>query len=141
MDLKRQLFIVLGTLAFLVILSVMVSAQDATQIPIVTTEDPNSGEIVPPTSDGSSDVDSPESTVAPEGTEAVSSIDTNIITSTCPVAVQDAFTATGEICTGLAAGEGCIGNGSVSTTFGAEVTGLDFGSPDDRVRLASIDQL
>lgn len=140
MDLKRQSFILLGTLALLIIMSMMVSAQDATQIPIVTTEDPNSGEIAPPTVEGS-DNTAPEATSQPEGTEAVSQIDTNVINSSCPVAVQDAFTATELICTGLAAGEGCIGNGSVSTTFGAEVEGLDFASPNDRVRLASIDQL
>jgi uncharacterized protein YgiM (DUF1202 family) len=139
MDFKRQSILMLGTIAFLVALSVIVSAQDPTQIPIFpdTTEESAAPGIEAPDTPITNQL--PEATADPESTESV--LDTVTTVSTCPVAVQDAFTATELICTGLASGEGCIGNGSVDATFGAEVTGLSFADPNDRVRLSSLDQL
>jgi uncharacterized protein YgiM (DUF1202 family) len=142
MNWKRQSLLMIGTIAFLVIMSLVVSAQDPTQIPTLPDETEESAApgigIQPP--DNPVTVEEPEATADPESTEeAVTETITTV--STCPIGVQDAYTATELICTGLASGEGCIGNGSVSTTFGAEVTGLSFANANDRVRLSSIDQL
>lgn len=59
--------------------------------------------------------------------------------STCPTLVQESFTAVEQICTGLASGEACLGNGTVS--FTSTIEGLAFASPGDRAQLTAFDEL
>lgn len=125
------------------------TAQDSepTSIPILpaTTEEsaapsaPNS--ISPPVVPNSTGA---ESTVEPEATAVVNPDDDSssveVPTNICPVAVEDSFTATEILCSDVASGEACVGNGRVDSVFNADL-GTAFSQANDRVELTSLDQI
>lgn len=130
------------------------TAQDSepTSIPVLpaTTDEsaapsaPNN--IAPPVV---SDTTSAESTIEPEATAEIdSSSDTStpieqsndLVEQLCPVAVEDSFTATEILCSDVASGEACIGNGRVDSVFNADV-GTAFSQANDRVQLTSLEQM
>lgn len=137
-----------GFALLILVLPLMVIAQDTepTAIPVLpaSTEESGAPEIAPPDISGSGDTVQQNEA---EATEAVGEPSTDTveapieIISTCPLAVQDSFTATEIFCTGLSSGEACIGNGHVEAVFGADVSGVSFSQVNDRVRLTSLDQL
>lgn len=143
----RILAILTISLAFISTLPLMVTAQGdttptPTNIPILGEETeessaPTGPNIVPPTI-------SAETTSEPVATRvpgAETTEDALTGASVCPIAVQEAFTATEILCTDIASGEACIGNGTVDSVFGADVEGLNFSQSNDRVRLTSLDQM
>lgn len=126
--------------------SVTVSAQtDPTPIPVLPeeTEDsaaPSAPGIAPPVvvQPVIATTEEPEATAEPS-VDTPSEITVNTA-PVCPAAVQDAFTATEILCSDVGSGEACIGNGSVESDFGADVSSA-FAQANDRVRLNSLDQL
>lgn len=143
MNLKKY-SIGLAIIILALVLPLVVFAQDTspTEIPVLpeTTQEsaaPQAPDVAPP--NVSSDA---SQALVPEATEAVeTATETTIAETVCPVAVQDSFTATEILCEGLTSGEACVGNGVVDALFGADVSGLSFSEPADRVRLTSLDEL
>ncbi|MGB7341628.1 MAG: SH3 domain-containing protein [Phototrophicaceae bacterium] len=58
----------------------------------------------------------------------------------CPIGVQDSFTAVEILCSDVASGEACIGNGTVNATFGAEVAS-SFAQSNDRAQISNLDRI
>jgi len=145
---------------FLTVLALLISiplntsntfAQDATATPIgvapEATEDDSAAPSLPdnfPSVDQPEDT-SPESTVEAEATAAVDGetaapeISVDAIQS-CPVAIQESFTAVEILCSDVTSGEACVGNGTVDSVFGADVDSA-FSQANDRTQITSLDQL
>lgn len=145
---------------FLTILALLISiplntsnsfAQDVTPTPIgieaEATEDDSAAPTLPdnfPSVEQAEDTN-PESTAEAEATEAVDGEETAPEVSidavqSCPVAIQDSFTAVEILCADVASGEACIGNGTVDSIFGADVDNA-FAQANDRTQITSLDQL
>jgi uncharacterized protein YgiM (DUF1202 family) len=139
----------LGIMLLLVALPLMVIAQDTspTAIPVLpdSTQEsaaPEVPDIAPPVISGDRTQETQaEATAAVEDSVQETVATVVETTAICPVAVQDSFTATEILCTGLSSGEACIGNGNVDAVFGADISGISFSQANDRVRLTSLDQL
>lgn len=74
---------------------------------------------------------------------ATSAPDTSLPASTdvCPTLVQDSFSAVEIVCSGLTSGEGCIGNGTVESVLDAEIAGIQFAAPGDRISLVTLSEI
>lgn len=149
---KKIILTVMLMIAVVLLISIPLNtvsyAQDAspTQIPIVgeSTDDsaaPLAPDIAPPTVDETTTTDT---AVEPEATDAVG-VDSGVSIevpagSVCPVSIENSFTATEILCSDMASGEACLGNGTVDSTFGADVAG-SFSQANDRVQFTSLDQI
>lgn len=134
-------------------------AQDATPTPIPAQGEEDTSDsaapaanievTVAPTAIGNTETETdtdaaaPESTAVPEATDTVSEpVDTLANAApVCPIGVQDAFTATEILCSDLASGEACIGNGTVAAVFGNAADNTGFAQSNDRATLDTINQL
>lgn len=151
---KKLIFSATLILALALLISIPFStisyAQDSTptQIPVLpdATEDsaaPLAPDIAPPAVDDTTNTDT---TGEAEATEAVEASDTSEVEApvntgpVCPTNIDNSFTATEILCSDIASGEACLGNGTVDSTFGADVAG-SFSQANDRVQITSLDQL
>lgn len=150
---KKLIFSAMLMIAIVLLISIPLNsvsyAQDATATPIPiladSTEDsaaPLAPDIAPPVVDDTTT----DTAVEPEATEAVG-VDSGVsieapanIGPVCPVSIENSFTATEILCADMTSGEACLGNGTVDSTFGADVAG-SFSQANDRVQLTSLDQL
>lgn len=94
--------------------------------PVLSTQDPAQNQVATPTS-----------ALQPESTAEAA--DPVVDGSTCPTLVEESFTAVEQVCTGLTAGDACIGNGTIEGV--SSIEGLQFSQPGNIARLTSFDAL